>query len=341
MIKIFILFYIIFSLLFLFIFMEKPDKNIIKLIFKNKTSLKYMIKRVIINRKYEVYETNNILLNDYLIKIIFTIMLIILVLILPIVNLIMIFYGYPYIFGFKYPLAIIDGGSIFYTWIQYREDITDQYLENMGSKIFWNKFFVSNNANTPKVYGTLKDGVFTGKIPTNKKLIWKLVYSQEALGLHKFTSFENAPKKGFYILQELIPMCDDIASHLRIVTVSNKTETKIFHMKYYKQRYKNRIASNVSHGGKKCLIEKNYCKNKNNTEILKMPNHIMSQIDEVKSNAIKLHKKLKSPIIAWDIAFSCDKYYFLEGNIGFGFCKKDIHNYKCLQDYIDFMYGDL
>lgn len=333
------LIYCLFTFLLLFSFMEKTDQKLIKIVLKNPEYLEYIIIKLFIGRKYtpESYPiAKRIFSNKHFLRIIYIILIIFFLLLAPIINLISVSRGYPYTFGLKYPLSI--DGRFFYAYVPLNNE-TPQYLEKCDSKLFWLEFFEANNVNTPKVYGTIKDGVFTGAVPSNKKLIWKLIYGDRGIGLQKFTSMKDIPKKGYYILQELIPMCDGHASHLRITTVSNKTDTKIFEIKYYKQPNKNKITSNRAQGGEKCSVENKNC-TKDNKILFEMPQNVMSKLEEVKEIAIKLHKQLESHVFSWDIIFTCDNYYFLEANINSPICYA-ITSSECMEDYINFMFSDL
>ena len=135
-------------------------------------------------------------------------------------------------------------------------------------------------------------------------------------------------------------MCDDYASHLRVTTVSNKTETKVFKIIYFRQPDKNKITSNSAQGGKTCFLENGQCVRDNKIHF-EIPPNVMSKLEEVKKIAVQLHKQLKSNILAWDIIFTCEDYYFLEANYGGGVCLKDVTNAECMGDYFKFMFSDL
>ena len=328
------LIYCLFTLLLLFSFLESDDINLISDLYNNP---KHLVFSIIKNVSYHKYTDNSYnsykMLNKYTIKIIYILFIICILFFAPIISLINVYQGIPYIYGIKYPLSFLS--AIFYT---NNNNINNNYFQSLESKLFWNDLFIKNNVNTPKVYGTLKDGVFTGEIPENKELLWKLVFSIRGIGLQKFTSLENAPKKGYYILQEKISMCENNnSSHLRVITVNNGEKLKVFNNIYYTSKSKNSLASNASIQDNQYNIINSHCVIGDKI-YFKLPDIVDSKLLEIQNIAINLHKQFNIKLISWDIVFTCDNYYFLEGNIDSPPCTSNISKPQCLEKYKKFIY---
>ena len=177
------LIYCLFTFLLLFSYMEKTDQKLIRLILENPQYIEYPISRILVDHKYTINEfpiTQQIFSNKHVLRITFIIFITIVLLLTPILNLISLYFGYPYTFGLKYPLSI-DGGIFFYSWVQYNDEITPQYIKMIESKLFWRDFFEANKVNTPQVYGEIRDGIFKGTVPKDTKLIWKLIYGDKGV----------------------------------------------------------------------------------------------------------------------------------------------------------------
>ena len=103
------LIYCLFTFLLLFSFMENIDQKIIKIVLKNPEYLEYIIIKLFIGRKYtpEDYPIiQQIFSNKHFLRSIFIILIIFFLLLFPIINLILVYSGYSYTFGLKYPLSI-------------------------------------------------------------------------------------------------------------------------------------------------------------------------------------------------------------------------------------------
>lgn len=330
------LIYCLFTLLLLFSFLESDDINLINNLYDNPKHVVFNIIKNVSTHKYTGNSYNSYkMLNKYTIKIIYILFVICLLFFAPIISFKNIYDGIPYIYGIKYPLSCLS--AVFYTNINNIDNISNDYFQSLESKLFWNDLFIKNNVNTPKVYGTLKNGIFTGEIPENKELIWKLVFSIRGIGLQKFTSLENAPKKGYYILQEKISMCENNnSSHFRVITVNNGKKIKVFNNLYFVSKSKNFLASNVSNQNNQYNIINSHCVIGDKI-YFKLPDNVISKLHEIQNIAINLHKQLNIKLLSWDIVFTCDNYYFLEGNTCSPPCINDISKPKCLEKYKKFM----
>lgn len=339
LLKIFLI-YCLFTLLMLFNFLESDDINLIKNLYDNPKHIVFNIIKNVSYHKYSGKSYNSYkMINKYTVKIIYILFVICMLFFAPIISLKNAYKGVPYIYGIKYPLSSLS--AVFYTNINNVDNMNNDYFQSLESKLFWNDLFIKNKVNTPKVYGTLKDGVFTGEIPENKELIWKLVFSNRGIGLQKFTSLENAPKKGYYILQEKISMCKNTnSSHLRVITVNNGEKLKVFNNTYFISKNKNSIASNISNQNIQYKIINSHCVIGDKI-YFKLPDIVDSKLHEIQNIAINLHKQLNIKLISWDIVFTCDNYYFLEGNIGSAPCSTNISKPQCLETYKKFMYKRL
>ena len=329
-INIFIIFSIL-SLTITYLLIDKIDKKLIKIMFTNKQISKIFTNTVISFRTDSTLDTPKWF--NIISRVIYIVLLILYLIFAPIILLPTIIYN-RYLFSLKHPLSIKILNGFLYSLVQRYIDTDEKTIEEYNSKLYWYELFKNNKVNTPKVYGQLNNGKYIGKIPKEKNLIWKPTFGTAGAFIYRYTTLEDAPKIGKFILQERILTCNKHIDHVRIITVKKDNKVIIFNSRYHYQKDKNNISSNTHQDGKLCYIDKNKCII-DKKSLFNIPQNINERLELVEKDCIKLHEKLDTHSIGWDIVFSCDNYYFLEGNVGVPVCYGDNSYYECIDKFLE------
>jgi hypothetical protein len=228
------------------------------------------------------------------------------------------------------------------------------YLKNNNikneSKLFWNNFFIKNKVNTPLVKGLIIDGIiitdyskYSELLETSNKnylaniqnivnrhnnlyinidnfkdCIIKPNNGTWGIGIKNFENYLSIPNKGIYLIQKKINNTN-INGHFRITTYFNKKQNKyqVFFINLLIQHNTNKIASNGHNGGIDYEVKNNKLRK------LDEPNYTLELkkfyspklLKKAIIKSLKLHSKINTIIIGWDVKITKNNYYFLEGNL--------------------------
>ena len=329
LLKLFIIFSIV-SLTITYILIDKIDEKLIKIMFTNKQIPKLFTNTVISFRTDPTLKTPEWF--NIISRIIYIILLVLYLIFAPLILLNSMLYN-RYLFSLKHPLSIKRLNGFLYSLVPRYINANEKTIEEYNSKIFWYNLFKKNKVKTPEIYGTLINGTFKGAIPNNKPLIWKPIFGTAGAFILKFSSLEEAPPLGKFILQERIVTCNKHVDHVRVITVKKENKVIVFNSRYHYQKDKNNISSNTHQNAELCYIKNGNCV-VDNTNLFKLPKNISERLEIVEKDCIKLHEELDTHSIGWDIVFSCDEYYFLEGNVGVPVCYGDDSYYDCIDKFL-------
>ena len=322
--------YIIYFIILNFLLVFTQLFNIFKFIFNNGINFNTFIKNYIFIPLY-AYGANNIFIQ-FVYGIIIILFILIYISFFALFNLIFVLivgnnYNYPLykqyftlIFDF-FSFPIFENSTLTYIYFMCKNK---NIVEN---KLYWDKLFIDNNVNTPKIVGKIVNGniIKYSDFNNNTEYIIKPIYGSWGNGIQKFNinNISKINKKELYIIQKKV-IQNNINAHFRIISIYNKTKN-IYSIPFVYlsiQEDKSKIASNGHNGGIFHEVDiKNdslrFLKDKHPTK--KLTDYFFIQLLEKSMNkALILHKKIDTIIIGWDVMLTDNNYYFLEGNFAPG-----------------------
>ena len=205
----------------------------------------------------------------------------------------------------------VSEGSIYSSYLY---EHFQMYVEQLNNKYYWNNIFKKEKINHPDLYLLIKNKEPTifKKIILHKYYIIKPLNGTLGFNIYKIKGSDiDINKYNNVLVQELMFDCKSkYIRNFRFVSLYNGSR---FYLSEYKNKNKNKIASQRVHGGKVKLCENQKCNFLSDLEMIEL-DKMMYQLQE-------LHKRKYGYIfsVGWDIMFNCKendlKTVCLEGNI--------------------------